>query len=64
MIDKTIDDVLACLRSGLDTANSIRHKLGVEFESVYQALVTLEGRGFARVILTKQQRYSASWGAL
>lgn len=64
MTDATTQNVLEQLHAGHDTANAIRRATGLAIEAVYQALVALEGRGLARVVVTGHQRHTASWGAL
>jgi len=64
MTDKTTNDVLEHLHAGLDTANAIRRATGLAIESVYQALVALEGRGLARVVVSGSHCYIKSWEAL
>jgi hypothetical protein len=52
------------LLSGSDTAPEIHHQTGLPLEAVYEALVWLEARGKACVVVSKAERRAASWGAL
>lgn len=59
-----IQSVKDGLSRGLDNADAIRHQTGMPIESVYEALVSLEGNGQARVIAPGHGNGTASWGAL
>ena len=57
-----------CLQDGFTTATSIKNKLGLPLEEVYEGLVWLEGHGKASVVATHAGRGGGdkfvSWGAL